>query len=286
MSAWSCPASSRPRASRQPSCARKPSPAGSSPGPRRSPRRSTKPVPAASPSAMSRAPTLSPRSSASSLRAWSGACSPAPPPRTSRPAPRAKGILAPHLPDSLRARWGAWTRSLGGRRVPTWLLGAIVALLGWKVAMNPPSVGLDSSWNGGLAMALENGLQWGRDIVFTYGPLGFMNGQGLWYSDLGVIAFAYGSTLYIAFCIALVWALRRLVPALPAVVIAFLVVTVLPLVEQSIVVAVLVCMRALEGDRSERTVNALVVAGASFAAVQGLVKRSAGAALASLFPSA
>ncbi len=149
--------------------------------------------------------------------------------------------------------------------------------------MNPPSVGLDSSWNGGLAMALENGLQWGRDIVFTYGPLGFMNGQGLWYSDLGVIAFAYGSTLYIAFCIALVWALRRLVPALPAVVIAFLVVTVLPLVEQSIVVAVLVCMRALEGDRSERTVNALVVAGASFGAVEVLIKLSAGPVIATLF---
>lgn len=149
--------------------------------------------------------------------------------------------------------------------------------------MNPPSVGLDSSWNGGLSMAIHDGLQWGRDIVFTYGPLGFMNGQGLWYGDLGMIAFAYLSSLYVGFCIALVWALRRLLPALPAVLIAFLIVTVLPLIEEAIVVALLLSMRALEGERSERTIYLLAIGGATFAAVEMLIKFSAGPVIAAFF---
>jgi hypothetical protein len=149
--------------------------------------------------------------------------------------------------------------------------------------MNPPSVGLDSSWNGGLTMAVHDGLQWGRDIVFTYGPLGFMNGQGLWYGDLGMIAFAYLSSLYVAFCITLVWALRRLVGALPAVAIAFLIVTVLPLIEEAIVVALLLSMRALAGERSERAIYALVLGGATFAAIEVLIKFSAGPVIATFF---
>ena len=149
--------------------------------------------------------------------------------------------------------------------------------------MNPPSVGLDSSWNGGLAMAVEDGLRWGSQIVFTYGPLGFLNGTGVWYSDLGVLAFIYGAGLYIAFCIAMVWALRRALPALAAVAIAFLIVTVLPLVEQSIVLGALVAMGALARERSQRAVYLLIVAGASFAAVEVLIKFSAGPVIAVFF---
>ncbi len=181
------------------------------------------------------------------------------------------------------ARPADWARAAAGRPLPTWLLGSLVALLGWRVAMNPPSVGLDASWNGGLAMAFENGLQWGTEIVFTYGPLGFVNGQSVWYPDLGMIAFAYGASLFVLFCIALVGALRRSIPALPAVAIAFVIVTVLPLVEQAIVVAVLACMWALARERSEATVNALVVGGATFAAVEVLIKLSAGPVIAVFF---
>jgi hypothetical protein len=178
---------------------------------------------------------------------------------------------------------GEWLRSLVDRRPPTWLLGLLVALLGWKVAMNPPSPGLDSSWNGGLAMAVHDGLQWGSEIVFTYGPLGFMNGRGVWFSELGVIAFVYGAALFVAFCIALVWALRRAIPALPAALIAFLAITVLPLIEESIVLAALIAMGALARERSERVVNALVVGGATFAAIEVLIKFSAGPVIAAFF---
>ena len=34
---------------------------------------------------------------------------------------------------------------------------------------------MDSSWKRALNMALKNGLVFGRDFIFTYGPLGFLN---------------------------------------------------------------------------------------------------------------
>jgi hypothetical protein len=67
-----------------------------------------------------------------------------------------------------------------------------------------------------------------------------------------------------------------LLPIVPSALIAFLIVAVLPLLEQAILVAVLVCLGVLERERSERAVNLFVVGGASFAAVEALVKLSSG----------
>lgn len=51
-----------------------------------------------------------------------------------------------------------------------WTIGflTIPDLLLW------PKMGLDNSWRVGLNMARVSGLQFGKDIVFTFGPLGFM----------------------------------------------------------------------------------------------------------------
>jgi hypothetical protein len=149
--------------------------------------------------------------------------------------------------------------------------------------MGQASLGLDASWNAGLAMAVRDGMQWGSQIVFTYGPLGFLNSAALWYTDMGVLAFLYGAGLYIAFCVTMVWALRRSLPALAAVAIAYFVVTVLPLVEQSIVVAALVAVGALAKERSQRLLYVFIVAGATFAAVEVLIKFSAGPVIAVFF---
>jgi hypothetical protein len=142
--------------------------------------------------------------------------------------------------------------------------------------MNQPGVGLDASWNAGLAMALHGGLQFGRQAIFSYGPLGFLQSPFVWYSDLALVAFLYSAALYVAFCTALAWGLRRLLPVLPTLIVAFFVVAVLPPLEQPLVVAVLVCLGVLEQDRSKRTLNLLVVGAASFASVESLVKLSTG----------
>jgi hypothetical protein len=52
---------------------------------------------------------------------------------------------------------------------------------------NPPGAGLDASWRMALGKFFSDGLQFGRDVVFTYGPLGFLMGHtygGLQFASL------------------------------------------------------------------------------------------------------
>jgi hypothetical protein len=156
--------------------------------------------------------------------------------------------------------------------------GLIVALLGWRIGMNPPGVGIDPSWNAGLAMGVEQGLHWGKDIVFTYGPLGFLQSQLVWFTGLTVLAFLYSGLVYIVFCVGLVWALHRRLPLVLACVAAFVAVAVLPLLEMSLMSAVFGCFWLLErgAERTPRQLDAFVAAGATFAAPAALIKLSTG----------
>jgi hypothetical protein len=179
----------------------------------------------------------------------------------------------------------------GAYRVPVWAGGLIVALLGWRVGMNPPGVGLDASWNAGLAMGAHDGLHWGTQLVWTYGPLGFLQTQLVWFTDQTVITFLYQGLLHVVFCVALVWALARRLPLLLACVVAFVAVTVLPLLELSLLCAVIASFWLLDAEPEDRRGDAsatrvdwrtgprldvLVVLAATFAAPAALIKLSTG----------
>jgi hypothetical protein len=161
--------------------------------------------------------------------------------------------------------------------------GVAVALLVWKVGMAAPGPGLDASWNAGLTMAVRNGLQFGREIVFSYGPLGFLQNPYVWYSDLGVVAFLFSSLVYLSFCVALVWALQRALPPLASAAVAFLLLAVLPVPEQSLLIATIASLTLLGGEWRQRTVWGFVAAAGSFAAVEMLVKLSIGPVVAVVF---
>jgi hypothetical protein len=161
--------------------------------------------------------------------------------------------------------------------------GVAVALLAWRVGMNAPGPGLDPSWNAGLAMAAHDGLQFGREIVFSYGPLGFLQSPYIWYSQLGVLAFLFTAAVYVGFCIALVWALGRALPLLLGAALAFLLIGALPPLEQALLLAVIVALALLEEERPARELDALVVAAATFAAIEALVKLSTGPIVFAIF---
>lgn len=77
--------------------------------------------------------------------------------------------------------------SPSGRRFWSLARSRLVARLaasGWVLALAaltapnavpPVSAGLDPSWQLGLQMAAHRQLQWGTEIVWTYGPLGYLN---------------------------------------------------------------------------------------------------------------
>ena len=54
------------------------------------------------------------------------------------------------------------------------IVPVIVVLILVPFPRLPIGTGDDSSWTSVLAYAYQHGLQFGRDIVFTYGPLGFL----------------------------------------------------------------------------------------------------------------
>ena len=66
-----------------------------------------------------------------------------------------------------------------------------------------PASGMEASWQIGLNMALRQGLVWGKDIIFTYGPLGFLQTRlALYVSDFPIILFSvfvWSNVLFIFF---------------------------------------------------------------------------------------
>lgn len=63
------------------------------------------------------------------------------------------------------------------RRIPLRDVAVVVAatLLGTGIEPSFPSPGLDPSWEAGLAMAEQRGMVFGREILFTYGPWGWLD---------------------------------------------------------------------------------------------------------------
>jgi hypothetical protein len=81
-----------------------------------------------------------------------------------------------------------------------------------------PAADPDSSWRAGLVMAHGNGLRFGRDLVFTYGPLGFVGHPVLW-GTRSLLAIAAAILVVGGLILAGVHILRAVLP-LPVTVVA------------------------------------------------------------------
>jgi hypothetical protein len=163
--------------------------------------------------------------------------------------------------------------------------GLIVAVLTWQVGFGTPAAGLDASWNAGLALAAADGLHFGKQIVFSYGPLGFLNSRLVFFGGQAVLSVIYAGLLYLVFCAGLVWALRRALPTVAALVAAFIALGALPLplLEVALLGAIFPCFWLLEAERSPRALDVFVVAAATFAAPAALIKLSTGPLVAVVF---
>ena len=163
----------------------------------------------------------------------------------------------------------------GGRKV--WTLGVLLALASWPIALVNPTTGLDYSWMSGLYMAVRSGRDFGSEIVFTYGPLGFLAWPELWYGGLAILAFVYSSAVYLAFAVTLTWALERSVGLLAAVVVTFLFLATNPFLEElPLLLAVGWSFAAMRRDRPPGALTLLVVGGGLLCAIEPLIKLSVG----------
>lgn len=103
-------------------------------------------------------------------------------------------------------------------------LGALVlalSLFTWPILNYTPAPGLDPSWQGGLQHAFVKGLQFGDEIVFTYGPLGFLGVQQIFYFVPAALAFAAIGMVHVCAAATYLYFLRRFLPTWVAALVAF-----------------------------------------------------------------
>lgn len=91
------------------------------------------------------------------------------------------------------------------RWLPIVTIGTLLALVTWPIVRLRPVGGIDGSWQAGIAMALQDGLRWGVDVIFTYGPLGFLAWPQLFDPRLGALAWAFVALAHTSLYVVIVW---------------------------------------------------------------------------------
>jgi hypothetical protein len=102
-------------------------------------------------------------------------------------------------------------------RAPGWVserwqravLGVVVAILSWPAVRQYSVSTVDVSWQVALQLAIPTHKSFGPEILFTYGPLGFLLTPGFFYPKPGILAMAALVAIWVAFASSLVAVLAR-----------------------------------------------------------------------------
>jgi hypothetical protein len=153
-----------------------------------------------------------------------------------------------------------------------------VVLTTWPIRDLAPAGGLDPSWRAGLAMAANDGLKAGTDVVFTYGPLGFLRQPEFYFAWTGRLGLLYTGLIHLAICFLLLRAVRRSLGLVGGAIVAFLVVSVVELetYDASIVLAVLLAVTLLRAPEPTRIRVAFPVLAGVLAGFEVLIKLNTG----------
>jgi hypothetical protein len=108
----------------------------------------------------------------------------------------------------------------------SWLIGVVIVVLSWQPLVVTPAPGFDASWNIALQMAAVERLHFGTDILFTYGPLGFLRVPLIAYTWPAVLGAIYLFAVRLALATSIVWIARRRFGLAIAIVLAYVTVAV------------------------------------------------------------
>jgi len=98
--------------------------------------------------------------------------------------------------------WGAagWQQGLAA---------VIAAVIFWPQSSVDATPGLDPSWQAGLALARIHDLAWGPEVMFTYGPLGFLQNAAYYSFEQSLLATIYQPVVVAALFLGIAAALRQ-----------------------------------------------------------------------------
>ena len=106
-------------------------------------------------------------------------------------------------------------------QIPVIALG--IAALAWPFLAAPATPGLDESWELALHLAAMSHLRQGVDIVFTYGPLGFLSIPQPYVGSTTLFALVASFGVYVALAAAMFIGVRRVMPIWAAAIVTLLV---------------------------------------------------------------
>jgi len=188
-------------------------------------------------------------------------------------------LARPEAPPS--ARWVILRRVGSAVLRSSWLWGAVVLVLSWRLAIAGPQQGLDPSWQTGLRLAAHEHLRFGRQIIYTYGPLGFLSYPMLAYVGLARLSYVYDLVVNLALAVTLVWGLRRsfgsIWLAVPLALLALAVLT-----DAVVGLVAIGALGALQAPPSPRRTSLLLVVAGMIAGLETLVKFNTGTTVAAI----
>jgi hypothetical protein len=123
------------------------------------------------------------------------------------------------MASAAAARIKAYLRRQHVELLPVILL---LGLLCWPIAAAPVDGTLDPSWRAALHLAAQRGLDFGSDIVFTYGPLGFLGTPWPWYGATSALALVSAVLVTTSLGVIVLTGARRVFPLWGAIAIAYL----------------------------------------------------------------
>lgn len=200
--------------------------------------------------------------------------------KVSQPVTGIDGAAVKPPPDSYFA-------TLSRTNLGTWAIAIALVLLSWPVPTLAPGGGslLDRSWQVALVLAAEQDLQHGSDIAFTYGPLGHLGiPPKLWTPKGAASAILFTAVAHILLVRTLLHHVMRLLPAVTAIGVVWLIHAVMNHLGSPEVVAVTIFLGAASIVHSSPPGRPALWAamGASLSAALLLVKFSAGVTAAGI----
>ena len=84
----------------------------------------------------------------------------------------------------------------------------VILVLAWPIASITPRGGVDGSWSFALHDAAKGRLEYGTEVLYTYGPLGFLTEPYLYYDATGIPAFFWSLLLAFGLLLALILSSR------------------------------------------------------------------------------
>jgi hypothetical protein len=163
----------------------------------------------------------------------------------------------------------------------TWTLGVAVAFLSWPRHVLTPGADIDGSWQISLQMVASQHIDFGTQYVLNGGPLEFVLHPMVLYSAPAAISAIYLLLTQIALGLTMVWALRRSLPAVVAVPIAYVILMLtfdqfVPAPEPLLALAFIWAMVSIGKEPPAFAPQLVVVGGALISAIALLVQFSDG----------